>query len=47
MHGFGLLHEACVQLRGDGGARQVSDAQVAAVGAGGGPLGASLLLTRG
>jgi hypothetical protein len=25
----------------------VSDAQVAAVGAGGGPLGASLLLTRG
>jgi acetyl-CoA acetyltransferase len=47
MHGFGLLHEACVQLRGDGGARQVTDAQVAAVGVGGGPLGASLLLTRG
>ena len=23
LHGFGLIHEACVQLRGEGGARQV------------------------
>jgi acetyl-CoA acetyltransferase len=46
MHGFGLLHEACVQLRGDGGVRQVPDAQVAALGVGGGPLGGSALLVR-
>jgi acetyl-CoA acetyltransferase len=45
MHGFGLLHEACVQLRGEGGARQVSNARIAALGVGGGPLGASALLT--
>jgi acetyl-CoA acetyltransferase len=48
LHGFGLLHEALVQLRGEGGARQVpGDPEVAVVGVGGGPLGACLLLTRG
>ncbi len=46
MHGFGLLHEACMQLWGETGDRQVSGAQVAVVGVGGGPLGASALLTR-
>jgi acetyl-CoA acetyltransferase len=46
LHGFGLLHEACTQLWNEGGARQVRDARVAAVGIGGGPLGGSLLLTR-
>jgi acetyl-CoA acetyltransferase len=46
LHGFGLLHEACVQLRAEGGARQVDDAEVAVVAAGGGPIGGSLLLTR-
>jgi acetyl-CoA acetyltransferase len=47
MHGFGLLHEACVQLRGQGGSRQVADAEVALVSNGGlGPLAACLLLTR-
>jgi acetyl-CoA acetyltransferase len=46
MHGFGLLHEACLQLRGDGGDRQVQGAKVAALGVGGGPLGASALLVR-
>ncbi|MFC8044017.1 OB-fold domain-containing protein [Nocardia sp. NPDC057353] len=34
-HGMGLLHEAIVQLRGDGGARQVADASVAVVSSGG------------
>jgi hypothetical protein len=32
---MGLLHEAVVQLRGAGGARQVPDARVAAVSTGG------------
>jgi len=48
LHGFGLLHEACLQLRGQGGARQVpGDPEVAAVATGGGPLAGSMLLTRG
>ncbi len=45
LHGFGLLHEAVVQLRGSGGSRQVPAAEIAVVAAGGGPLGACLLLT--
>lgn len=44
--GFGFLHEAVVQLRGDGGARQVAGAEVAAVSTGGGVPGSALLLTR-
>ncbi len=48
LHGFGLLHEACVQLRGEGGARQVpTRPEVAAVAAGGGPIAGCMLLTRG
>jgi acetyl-CoA acetyltransferase len=52
LHGFGLIHEACVQLRGEGGARQVErpggrPVEVAAVGNGGGPIAGSMLLTRG
>jgi acetyl-CoA acetyltransferase len=52
LHGFGLIHEACVQLRGEGGARQVyrrggSLPEVAAVANGGGPIAGALLLTRG
>ena len=52
LHGFGLIHEACVQLRGEGGERQVTPArggtpEVAAVSNGGGPIAGSLLLTRG
>jgi acetyl-CoA acetyltransferase len=52
LHGFGLIHEACVQLRGEGGARQVlrrGDGlpEVAAVSNGGGPIAGTLLLTRG
>jgi acetyl-CoA acetyltransferase len=47
LHGYGMLHEAVVQLRGDGGARQVRDRpEVAVVAAGGGPLAGCLLLTR-
>jgi acetyl-CoA acetyltransferase len=45
LHGFGQLYEACVQLRGDGGDRQVAGAEVAAVSAGAGPLASCLLLT--
>ena len=52
LHGFGLIHEACVQLRGEGGDRQVPrpggrTPEVAAVANGGGPIAGSLLLTRG
>lgn len=48
LHGFGLLHEACVQLRGEGDARQVPGSpQVAVVGNGGGPIGGCILLTAG
>jgi acetyl-CoA acetyltransferase len=47
LHGFGHLHEACVQLRDVGGDRQVpNDPEVAVVAAGGGYLGGALLLTR-
>jgi acetyl-CoA acetyltransferase len=47
LHGFGFLHEACVQLWGRGGARQVpDDPRVAVAAAGGGPLGGCLLLVR-
>jgi acetyl-CoA acetyltransferase len=44
-HGYGFLHEAVVQLRGDAGERQVRDAEVAVVSAGGGVPGGCLLLT--
>lgn len=46
LHGYWLLHEACLQLRGHAGARQVVGADVAVAAAGGGPLGGCLLLTR-
>jgi len=47
LHGYGFLHEACLQLWGEAGARQVPDQpEVAIAAAGGGPLASSLLLTR-
>ena len=47
LHGFGFLHEACVQLWGEGGARQVPNGpRVAVAAAGGGPLGGCMLLSR-
>ncbi|MFD6064339.1 thiolase family protein [Rhodococcus wratislaviensis] len=48
LHGFGFLHEAVIQLRGDGGARQVPGApEVAVLGVGGGSNTGAALLTRG
>lgn len=46
LHAFGHLHEACLQLRGGAGERQVDGASVAAVAAGGGPVAGCLLLRR-
>jgi hypothetical protein len=47
LHGYGFIHEACVQLRGLGGERQVDpDPEVAIVTTGGGHPGGALLLTR-
>ena len=46
LHGFGLIHEAVTQLRGLAGDRQISDAEVAVVGNGGGPIAGAMLLTR-
>lgn len=47
LHGYGFLHEACVQLRGEGGERQVPGSpRVAVAAAGGGPLASCLLLVR-
>jgi acetyl-CoA acetyltransferase len=46
LHGYGFLHEACVQLWGEGGERQVPGSpEVAVAAAGGGPLAGCLLLT--
>jgi len=52
LHGYGFLHEACTQLWGEGGARQVAPPvgrclEVAAVAAGGGNTCGCMLLTRG
>jgi acetyl-CoA acetyltransferase len=47
LHGFGHLHEVCLQLRRDAGDRQVpGDPEVGLVAAGGGQMGGALLLTR-
>lgn len=47
LHGFGMMHEAVTQLRGDGGKRQVKgDPRVAVAAAGGGPLAGTVLLSR-
>ncbi|HEY3000544.1 MAG TPA: thiolase family protein [Acidimicrobiales bacterium] len=46
LHGFGFVHEACLQLRGEAGDRQVAAVEVAAVGNGGGPIAGAMLLTR-
>lgn len=47
LHGYGFLHEACVQLWGEAGERQVpGEPEVGVAAAGGGPLAGSLLLSH-
>lgn len=47
LHGFGYAYEAVLQLRGEGGERQIpGDPRVAVATSGGGPLAAALLLAR-
>jgi Thiolase C-terminal domain-like len=43
-HGYGFVHEAAVQLRGEAGVRQVHGARCAVVSTGGGTPGGCLLL---
>jgi acetyl-CoA acetyltransferase len=46
MHGYWLLHEACLQLRGQAADRQVARRpEVAVAAAGGGPIAGCMLLT--
>jgi acetyl-CoA acetyltransferase len=47
LHGWGFLAEALRQLWGEAGQRQVTDAEVAAIGVGGGAAASALLLTGG
>jgi len=46
LHGFGLLHEACTQLWGDAGGRQIEGAKTAVCGMGGGFIAGSMLIRR-
>ena len=47
LHGFGFAYEAVVQLRGEGGERQIAgDPKVAVATSGGGPMAAALLLAK-
>ena len=45
LHGFGFVHEAITQLRGDAGERQVKNAETAVVSNGGGAPGGCFLFT--
>jgi acetyl-CoA acetyltransferase len=46
MHGYWLVHEACLQLRGEAGERQVPRRpEVAVAAVGGGPIAGCMLLT--
>jgi acetyl-CoA acetyltransferase/uncharacterized OB-fold protein len=45
LHGYGFLHEAVTQLRGDAGERQLKDAETAIVSTGGGTPGGCFLFT--
>jgi acetyl-CoA acetyltransferase len=44
LHGLGFVHEMCLQLRGEAGARQVERARVAAVAVGALPYVGCMLL---
>jgi acetyl-CoA acetyltransferase len=46
LHGYGHLLEVCLQLRGEAGATQVPDAEVALAAVGGGIIAGAFLLTR-
>ncbi|MGX9792967.1 thiolase family protein [Mycobacterium sp. MMS18-G62] len=46
LHGFGHLHEACLQVRGEAGDRQVDDVALAAVGVGAANSGTTAMLLR-
>ena len=46
MHGNWVLHEACLQLRGEAAQRQVEKRDVAVASNGGGPIAGCMLLTR-
>jgi acetyl-CoA acetyltransferase len=46
LHGYWVLHEACLQLQGRAGERQVPGAEVAVAAVGGGHLAGCILLTR-
>jgi len=47
LHGFGYAYESVVQLRGEGGVRQIpGDPRVAVATSGGGPMAAALLLAK-
>jgi acetyl-CoA acetyltransferase len=46
LHGYGLLHEVCLQLWDEAAGRQVPDARVGVVGMGGGLLAGTALLVR-
>lgn len=45
LHGYGFIHEAVTQLRGQAGARQVAKAETAIVSTGGGTPGGCFLFT--
>jgi acetyl-CoA acetyltransferase len=47
LHGFGYAHESVMQLRGQGGARQIpGDPKLAVAASGAGPLATALLLAK-
>jgi acetyl-CoA acetyltransferase len=47
MHGYWVLHEACLQLRGQAGDRQVpGEPEVAVAATGGGPIAGCILFSR-
>jgi acetyl-CoA acetyltransferase len=47
LHGYGYIHEAVLQLRGEADVRQVAgDPEVAVVSNGGGPIAGCMLLTK-
>jgi len=46
LHGYGFVHEAVVQLRGQAGERQVVDGETAVVSTGGGAPGGTFLFTK-